>query len=201
VSEREREEREIEREGGRGGGGCLVCRRHTKKLIPPPSPPPFPTRYRIHNADVHARGACDVDDLVDVIEGSRVYVPAIYVINKVDQITLEELNVMAKLPHYCPVCAYLEWNLDGLVEMMWEYLGLTRVYTKPKGKLPDWDEPVVLAKANPTVEDFCNRIHRTLAKQFKHALVWGASVKHRPQRVGRDHVLADEDVVQIVKRV
>ena len=46
---------------------------------------------------------CDVDDLVDVIEGSRVYIPAIYTINKVDQISLEELQVMSRLPHYCPV--------------------------------------------------------------------------------------------------
>ena len=69
---------------------------------------------------------------VDVIEGSRIYMPAIYVINKIDQITLEELNVISKLPHYCPVCAYLEWNLDGLVDLIWEYLDLIRVYTKPK---------------------------------------------------------------------
>ena len=58
--------------------------------------------------------------------------PAIYVINKIDQITLEELNVISKLPHYSPVCAYLEWNLDGLIDMIWEYLDLIRVYTKPK---------------------------------------------------------------------
>lgn len=90
------------------------------------------SEYRIHNADVHLRDDCDVDDLVDVIEGSRVYIPAIYVINKIDQITLEELNVLTKLPHYCPVCAYHEWNLDGLVDMIWEYLDLLRIYTKPK---------------------------------------------------------------------
>lgn len=44
------------------------------------------SEYRIHNADIHVRGDCDVDDLVDVIEGSRVYIPAIYVINKIDQV-------------------------------------------------------------------------------------------------------------------
>lgn len=49
---------------------------------------------------------------------------AIYVINKIDQITLEELNILDKLPNYCPICAYHEWNLDGLVEMIWEYLDL-----------------------------------------------------------------------------
>ncbi|KXZ57060.1 DRG1 protein [Gonium pectorale] len=159
------------------------------------------SEYRIHNADIHMTDDHDLDDLVDVIEGSRVYIPAIYVINKIDQITIEELEIMSKLPHYCPVCAFHEWNLDGLVEMCWEYLDLVRVYTKPKGKLPDFNEPVVLHRQRSTVEDFCNRIHKTLIKQFKYALVWGSSVKHRPQRVGRDHVLHDEDIVQIVKRI
>ncbi len=39
---------------------------------------------------------------------------------------------MERLPHYCPICAFHEWNLDGLVEMVWDYLDLVRVYTKPK---------------------------------------------------------------------
>lgn len=157
--------------------------------------------YRIHNADVHLRGDYDIDDLVDVIEGSRIYIPCIYAINKIDQITLEELNVISKLPHYCPVCAYMEWNLDGLIEMIWQYLDLVRVYTKPKGKLPDYSDPVVLSAKRCTVEDFCNKLHKAMIKQFKYALVWGSSAKHRPQKVGKEHVLEDEDIVQIVKRV
>eukprot|EP00879_Flechtneria_rotunda_P011047 GHRR01011543.1.p1 GENE.GHRR01011543.1~~GHRR01011543.1.p1 ORF type:complete len:369 (+),score=86.70 GHRR01011543.1:1519-2625(+) len=157
--------------------------------------------YKIHNADIHLAEDYDIDDLVDVIEGSRVYVPAIYVVNKIDQITLEELEVMNKLPHYCPVCAYHEWNLDGLVEMVWEYLDLVRVYTKPKGKLPDFNEPVVLHRQNASIEGFCNKIHKSMLKQLKYAHVWGSSVKHRPQKVGKDHVLHDEDIVQIVKKV
>jgi ribosome-interacting GTPase 1 len=36
---------------------------------------------------------------------------------------------------------------------------------------------------------------------FSARLVWGSSVKHQPQKVGLDHVLCDEDVVQIVKKV
>lgn len=35
---------------------------------------------------------------------------------------------------------------------------------------------------------------------FASALVWGSSVKHQPQRVGKDHRLNDEDVVQIIKK-
>jgi len=36
--------------------------------------------------------------------------------------------------------------------------------------------------------------------QFCSALVWGTSVKHNPQKVGKDHILNDEDVVQVVKK-
>ncbi|CAN1161774.1 hypothetical protein LINPERHAP2_LOCUS24120 [Linum perenne] len=28
--------------------------------------------------------------------------------------------------------AHLEWNLDGLLDKIWEYLDLTRIYTKPE---------------------------------------------------------------------
>ena len=43
-----------------------------------------------------------------------------------------------RLPHYCPVCAYQDWNLDGLVDMIWDYLKLLRIYTKPKVNLIFW---------------------------------------------------------------
>ena len=76
-----------------------------------------------------------------------------------------------------------------------------RIYTKPKGLLPDYSSPVVLNSEALTVEDFCNSIHKGIMRNFKNALVWGSSVKHNPQKVGKDHALKDEDVVQILKRV
>jgi len=84
---------------------------------------------------------------------------------------------------------------------MWSKLNLTRIYTKPKGKMPDYNEPVVL-KSKPhgeksTVEDFCAAIHKGLVKNFRNAVVWGRSVKFNPQKVGLNHELADEDVVQV----
>lgn len=63
--------------------------------------------------------------------------------------------------------AHLEWNLDGLLEKIWEYLNLTRIYTKPKGMNPDYEDPVILSSKKRTVEDFCTRIHKDMLKQFK----------------------------------
>lgn len=92
--------------------------------------------------------------------------------------------------------------------MMWSYLKLVRIYTKPKGQLPDYSAPVVLMQGKSSVEDFCNKIHRAILAEFKYALVWvrkflsvflyllflilffqGASVKHLPQKVGKEHLL------------
>lgn len=157
--------------------------------------------YKIHNADVYFRCDATEDQLIDVIEGNRIYVPAIYILNKIDQISVQELDVIYRIPHACPVSAHHEWNFDDLLEMSWKYLNLIRVYTKPRGQLPDYASPVVLRKNQCSVEAFCNSIHKGIMHKFKCALVWGASVKFNPQRVGKDHVLHDEDVVQIVKKI
>lgn len=157
--------------------------------------------YKIMSADIFCRCDATIDQLIDVIEGNRRYVPCIYVLNKIDQLTIEELDIIDQLPHHVPISAAHEWNLDELLETVWEYTKMLRVYTKPKGQVPDYSAPVVLHDSSPTIEDFCNRLHRQLITQFKYAWVWGSSVRHQPQKCGKEHVLADEDVVQIVKRI
>lgn len=157
--------------------------------------------YKIHNADIVLRSDCTAEELIDVVEGNRVYIPCIYILNKIDQISIEELDIIYKVPHCVPISAHHKWNFDDLLEKMWEYLGLVRIYTKPKGQLPDYTSPVVVKKDKCTVEDFCNKLHRAIIKEFKYGLVWGSSVKHQPQKVGKEHTLHDEDVVQVVKKV
>ncbi|KAI8835110.1 developmentally-regulated GTP-binding protein 1-like protein [Chytridium lagenaria] len=144
------------------------------------------SEYRIHNADVAFRGDYTADDLIDIIEGNRVYIPCVYVLNKIDQISVEELDIVYKIPHSIPISAHHGWNFDELLEKMWEYLNLARIYTKPKGNFPI---------------TFCNTIHKAIIREFKYALVWGSSAKHQPQKVGKEHELQDEDVVQIVKKI
>lgn len=159
------------------------------------------SEFRISNADVTLREDATEDDLIDVIEGNRVYIPCIYVLNKIDQISIEELDIIYKIPHCVPISAHHKWNFDDLLEKIWNYLALTRIYTKPKGQLPDYTAPVVLQTGRTSIENFCDNIHKSIMAQFKYALVWGASVKHQPQKVGKEHELIDEDVVQIVKKV
>jgi small GTP-binding protein len=191
------------------GGISIVkladCPRLSDETVSPRQIVSICKEYRMANADITIRCIATADDLIDVLEGNRAYIPCIYVLNKVDQITIEELDILDRFPHYIPISAHLvrprqNWNLDGLVEKIWEYLNFLRIYTKPKGQNPDYNEPVVLPRNRNSVESFCNRIHKGIMKDFKYALVWGRSAKHCPLKAGREHLLDDEDVVQIIKR-
>lgn len=92
--------------------------------------------YKINSVDIIIREKINEDQIIDIIEGDRKYIPCLYVMNKIDDLTIEELDIIDQIPHYVPVSAHLEWNLDELIERMWDYLDLVRVYTKPKGKEP-----------------------------------------------------------------
>lgn len=102
--------------------------------------------------------------------------------NKIDQITLEEVDELARTAHSVVISCEWELNLDYLRERIWESLELMRVYTKRKGEGPDFSEPVIM-RSGSTMGNLCDEIHREIRSQFKHALVWGISAKHSPQRV------------------
>jgi small GTP-binding protein len=155
--------------------------------------------YKIFNAEVLFREDATAEDLIDVIDGNRVYMPCLYVYNKIDQISIEEVDRIARLPNSVVVSCNMKLNLDYLLEVLWEYLALIRVYTKKPGEPPDFNDSLILRKG-VTVEHVCHAIHRTIAQQLKYALVWGTSTKYSPQRVGLHHVMQDEDVIRVVKK-
>jgi uncharacterized protein len=156
--------------------------------------------YRIHNAEVLFREDASVDDLIDVIEGNRKYVRCLYVYNKIDTLSIEEVDEIARLPDSVVISVHMQLNLETLLQRMWDYMGLIRIYTKRRGQVPDLEIPVVLSQSRHgyTIEGVCNSISREFLPIFNFALVWGKSARFNPQRVGLSHILQDEDVVQIV---
>lgn len=88
-------------------------------------------------------------------------------VTQIDAISIEELDLLYKIPNSVPISSR-EWlNIDELLQIMWERLDLVRVYTKPRGLPPDYNAPVVLKRGKCTVEDFCSAIHKEIAKQMK----------------------------------
>jgi len=155
--------------------------------------------YKIHNAEVLFREDSTPDEFIDVISGNRIYMSCVYVYNKIDQISLEEVDRLARGPHNVVISCNMKLNLDYLVEVVWDHLGLIRIYTKKPGAAPDFEDGIIM-RNGVNVTHVCHAIHRTLADDCKYALVWGKSTKFNPQRVSMTHDMCDEDVIQVVKK-
>ncbi len=94
-----------------------------------------------------------------------------------------------------PVSATTGRHLERLKWAVFERLGIMRVYAKPPGREPDHSAPFVMAVGG-TVGEFARKVHRDFFDNLKSARVWGKGV-YDGQQVGRDHVLHDEDVVEL----
>lgn len=66
------------------------------------------------------RGDYDVDDLIDVIEGNRKYVKCIYVYNKIDTISIEEVDELTKSEENAALSAHMNLGIDILLEKIWD---------------------------------------------------------------------------------
>lgn len=64
------------------------------------------------------------------MQGNRRYIKCLYVYNKVDILSIEEVDQIARRPNSLPVSCYMELNMDMLLNRMWDMMGLVRVYTK-----------------------------------------------------------------------
>lgn len=54
--------------------------------------------YKISCGEIILREDVTVDQFIDVLEGNRAYIPVLYVFNKIDSITIEELDILDQMP-------------------------------------------------------------------------------------------------------
>jgi ribosome-interacting GTPase 1 len=85
-------------------------------------------------------------------------------------------------------------TIEPLRSAIYHMLGVMRLYTKRPGKPADHDSPFTLPIGG-TVEQLAELVHRDLAGSLKHARVWGTAGEGLT--VGREHILADGDVVEL----
>lgn len=90
-----------------------------------------------------------------------------------------------------------EQSLDALRDAVWELTGLVRVFVRRPGE--DAAEPQPLHPP-ATVVDVARAIHHELAESCTGARIWGPSARFGAQRVGREHVVADGDTIEVLVR-
>jgi hypothetical protein len=94
-----------------------------------------------------------------------------------------------------PVSVIDEASLDAFRDAAWRLTGLIRVRLRTNGTTDP--EPLAL-EPGATVTDVADQVHHDLATGLSGARVWGPSARFDGQRVGRDHLVRDGDVVEIL---
>lgn len=84
---------------------------------------------------------------------------------------------------------------EKLKAMLWERLGLIRIYSKPQREKADLEKPFTLSVGG-TILDFARQVHKDFGEKFESARIWGSG-KFPGQTVGKEHVLHDGDIVEL----
>jgi uncharacterized protein len=86
-------------------------------------------------------------------------------------------------------------TLDRLREAIWRLTGLIRIRLR-RGR--DTDAEPLAVEPPATVADIADLVHHDLGATAVGARIWGPSARFEGQRVGREHVVADGDEVEIL---
>lgn len=153
--------------------------------------------FKIHNASVLIRSDITQEQLIDVIEGNRVYMDSIIVLTKIDAVSEEEIeNALQKTNADIAVSAEQNIGIEELKKLIFKKLNLIRIYMKEPKKEADMKIPLIIKK-DSTIRDVCNKIHRDFEKKFKFARIWGESAKFPGQKVQLKHIVRDKDIVEL----
>jgi len=120
--------------------------------------------------------------------------------NKIDLVRMEDdfFKLETKYGHLyqcIAVSALKKENLEELKRALFDVSEIIRVYSKPPGKEPDIATPFTIPKGS-TIIDLASFIHKDFLFHLKYARVWG-SAKFDGQRVEKNHILKDRDIVEL----
>ncbi|MFH0868435.1 MAG: GTPase [Candidatus Woesearchaeota archaeon] len=153
--------------------------------------------FKINNANVVIREDIDADQLIDIIEGNKVYLPAIVVLNKIDMandLQIKKTRDKVK-PDIC-VSAEKKTGMGELIELIYKKLRIIRIYLKEFNKQADMEEPMIMWE-NATLRDLCLKLHKDFVDKFKFARIWG-SAKFPGQHITKlNYELKDGDIVEL----
>jgi uncharacterized protein len=154
--------------------------------------------FKINNAEVLIREAITVDQLIDIVEDNKHYLPLVIALNKADTLPPERVEEIKRLTNAdVAISAELKIGMEELKKTIFTKLRFIRIYLKEPKHEPDMEEPLIM-REGCTLKDVCDKLHRDFVSKFKFARIWGKSSKFPGQKLlSLEHKLLDNDVVEV----
>jgi ribosome-interacting GTPase 1 len=158
--------------------------------------------YGIRNALVRVYGDVTLDDVEDaILENVTLYKPSLGIGNKLDLLSAKEVSnefekqISGQLPVLLTSCMTAQ-GLAQVGECVFRCLEIIRVYTREPNQSRPSEHPFVV-RTGTTVKELARSIHTHLADKYRYSRIWGPTSKFAGERVGPEHVLGDQDIVEI----
>ena len=108
-----------------------------------------------------------------------------------------DLGLLLKGPfERLAISALTGFRVHELKRRVFGLLHVVRAHSKVPGKKADLDSPFALRKGS-TVIDMARAVHKDFAEKLDFARIWSKDKTLDGLRVNRDHVLNDEDIVEL----
>jgi uncharacterized protein len=142
-----------------------------------------------------------IEPLLDVraeVAEAGIELPSILAATKADEAapgTIDRLRAVVPGVDVLAVSVLDDASLDAFRDAVWRLTGLIRIFTRKPGS--DDADPVAL-EPGATVADVAAELHNDLRLECRGARIWGPSAKFDGQLVGRDHVVREDDVIELI---
>lgn len=113
-----------------------------------------------------------MDQLIDSFSRSRVYIPAIFVINKIDE--NKGLEKELRNNGYLTMSAQNDTDMEEFKQLIWKTLKFIKV---------NLTDLTVIMKEGQTLEDLADKIGTEFRSKYKTAKIWGSIAKFPGQEV------------------
>jgi len=135
--------------------------------------------FGIRSADITLREKITINRLTDAFSANRVYVKAMRVLNKIDEVKNAQkfANENTLL-----ISADKGIGIEELKTAIWEKLGFLTIYLVEQYSDPDFENPSIVKK-DDTLLDVAKEIGSEFAADKKSAKIWGTGAKFPGQEV------------------
>lgn len=158
-------------------GGGIVIHSNVKQDISRQTLKAVAMEFGVRNAEITIKEKITLDRLIDAFCQSRVYLPALFIVNKIDQ--SPDLHLPKGI---LAISAEKGNGVENLKEAIWDKLGLIRVYLVRPDEEPSFSSPII-AKKGQRVGDIALKIGSEFAEGKKLAKIWGPSARFPGQEV------------------
>lgn len=155
------------------------------------------SEFHLVNTEIIIKEDLTMERLIDSFSPNRLYIKAIYIINKIDLSNNRSISLKSEFFPIKLLSAENNIGLEELKSTIWDNLDFMRIYLKKDKAQADMLHPIIVKKGT-TVAILAKKISSNISDKLKGAFIRGAKVAYQGQLVGLNYTLHNEQIVTLL---